>query len=62
MTIKINPDKDFVKDMRKAIKKNNGYCVCALEKTKDTRCMCKDFIEDTEPGNWCRCGLYYKEE
>ena len=27
MKININPDKEFVNDMRKALKDNNGFCV-----------------------------------
>ena len=59
MKIEINPDKDFVAEMRAALKANNGYCPCAIEKTKDTKCICKEFRE-MENGI-CRCGLYKKE-
>ena len=38
---------------------NNGYCPCAIEKTPDTKCMCKEFREQKEPG-LCHCGLYEK--
>lgn len=60
MKIKTNPDKDFVKDIKDDLKKNNGYCPCAVAKNKDTKCMCKAFREQTEAG-YCHCGLYYKE-
>lgn len=43
MKISINPDKEFVNDMRKALKDNNGFCPCAIEKNEDTKCMCKEF-------------------
>ena len=46
-------------DIKKAIKENDGYCVCAVEKTPDTKCMCKDFREMEEDG-LCHCGLYQK--
>lgn len=35
MKININPDKEFVSDMRKALKDNNGFCPCSLEKNED---------------------------
>lgn len=60
MHICLNPDDDFVKEMKKAIKENNGYCPCSPNKTKDTKCMCKDFKGQTTTG-YCHCGLYYKE-
>ncbi len=50
----INPDKEFVSNLRKKIKANNGFCPCQLEKTQDTKCPCKDFRETNE----CHCGLY----
>lgn len=59
MKISLNPDKDFVKEMRDALKDNSGYCPCRIEKTKDTKCMCREFVESNESG-YCHCGLYYK--
>ena len=61
MKIFENPDKKLVKDIRKQLKENDGYCPCKLEKTSDTKCLCKDFREQTSEG-YCHCGLYYKEE
>lgn len=58
MRIAVNSDKEFVKEMSKAIKDNNGYCPCRIEKTKDTKCMCKEF-RDMEEGT-CHCGLFIK--
>lgn len=55
-----NKDKMFVEQMRKALKKNDGYCPCKLEKNINTKCMCKEFREQGTPG-YCHCGLYYKE-
>ena len=54
-----NPDTDFVKEMKKAIKNNNGYCPNSFVKNKDTKCPCKNFREQIENG-YCSCGLYYK--
>lgn len=58
MNIELNPDKQYVKKIRKQIKAAGGYCPSALEKTSDTKCMCKDFREMDE--GMCRCGLYIK--
>lgn len=41
------------------VKANNGYCPCAVLKNEDTKCMCKEFREQTEPG-LCHCGRYEK--
>lgn len=60
MKVRKNPDKDFVEEMRKAIKNNNGYCPCRKEKTEDTKCMCKEFLE--QGLGFCHCGLYEKIE
>ena len=60
MRITVNADKDFVADVRKRIEENDGYCLCALERTSDTKCICKEFLERVEKG-YCSCGLYKKE-
>lgn len=60
MKIRKNPDENFVKEMRKALKNNNGYCPCRKEKTEDTKCMCKEFLE--QGLGFCHCGLYEKTE
>lgn len=59
MKISINPDKDFVANMRKALKDNNGFCPCTIVRNEDTKCMCKEFREMKE--GICHCGLYIKE-
>ena len=41
------------------LKKTGGYCPCRIERTPDTKCMCKDFREQTEPGE-CYCGRFEK--
>lgn len=58
MKIVLNPDEDYVKEIRAALKKNSGYCPCALAKSEDTKCMCKEFREMDE--GMCHCGLYQK--
>ncbi len=64
MKVKQNPDKEYVKSIRERLKANNGYCPCVLEKTPDSKCMCKEFrdmIVRGETGT-CHCGLYITEE
>jgi ferredoxin-thioredoxin reductase catalytic subunit len=56
--IKLNPDKEFVKDFIEKLKDNDGYCPCSISKTPDTKCMCKKFKEQDD--GECHCGLYYK--
>lgn len=46
-------------DIAMLVAANNGYCPCAVEKTPDTRCMCKEFREQEEVGP-CHCGRYEK--
>ena len=43
-----------------AVKANDGYCPCMREKTPDTKCMCKEFREQSI--GECHCGLYVKVE
>lgn len=59
MRIKVTDDVELKEKICQAIRDNDGYCPCRLEKTEDTKCMCKEFLEQ-ESGP-CHCGLYYKE-
>lgn len=58
MKIKLNSDENIVKEIRQKLKDNDGYCPCKLYKNADTKCMCKDFREQSE--GECHCGLYIK--
>lgn len=60
MKILLNPDISIVEDVRRRLKENDGYCPCRLVKNKNTKCMCKEFVEQTTSGE-CHCGLYIKE-
>ena len=60
MIIKQNPDKAYAQRVKDKLRENNGYCPCRLEKTEDTKCMCKVF-RDADEG-MCHCGLYIKEK
>ena len=63
MKIKFNPDSEIVKLVQDGLKKTGGYCPCRLEKTEETKCMCKEFrdqIQDPDFEVFCHCMLYYK--
>ena len=60
MKIELNTDAQYVKEIRQALKDNNGYCPCEVEISPDTKCMCKDFRENVAVGEFCHCGLYKK--
>ena len=63
MEIKLNEDKEIVKVIQDGLKRNGGYCPCKIEKSRDTKCMCKEFREQIEDPNfegYCHCMLYYK--
>jgi hypothetical protein len=49
------------KSVAELVKQNNGYCPCAILKTADTKCICKEFKEKKEPGQ-CHCGRFEKVE
>lgn len=57
--IRFTTDEDVKEVVLRALKNNQGYCPCRLEKTPDTKCMCKEFREQLE--GECHCGLYVKE-
>ena len=56
-----NPDKQKYDEETEAVKNNDGYCPCLLEKTPDTKCMCKAFREQDKPG-LCLCQRFMKIE
>lgn len=60
MAIKLSEDKELVQEIRQELEANGGFCPCRIEKTEDTKCMCKEFREQ-EIGE-CHCGLYVKTE
>ena len=63
MGIRINENQAIVDAIREGLKETGGYCPCRIEKTEDTKCICKDFrekIQDPEFEGYCHCALYYK--
>lgn len=55
---KLNPDAEFVANLRRRIKQNGGYCPCKYDKKPENKCPCQDFRQHRD----CDCGLYLKEE
>ena len=65
MQVTVTSDREHAEKIKEAIKNNDGYCPCAVCKTDDTKCMCKDFrdkITDKSFEGFCHCGLFYKSE
>ena len=65
MAIRFNEDADLVAQIKEGLKRKGGYCPCRLQKTEDTKCICKEFrqqIADPEFEGYCHCLLYYKSK
>lgn len=60
MKIKVIDDAEKVRTVREAIRANDGYCPCQLEKNERTKCVCLNFLEGDE--EICHCGIYRKVE
>ena len=63
MAVKLNENKEIVEKIKEGLKKKGGYCPCRVEKTEDTKCMCKEFREQIADPNlegYCNCMIYYK--
>ena len=43
MKINLNPDQEIVSTIRKGLKRTGGYCLCRMERTEATKCMCQEF-------------------
>lgn len=64
LKIVANPNKEHANKIRERLKNNDNYCPCALQKTPDTKCMCKNFREQVSNGveGYCHCGLWKAEK
>ena len=63
MKITLNPDAEIVKTVKEGLQRTGGYCPCRLQRTEDTKCMCKEVreqIADPDYDGFCLCYLYYK--
>lgn len=58
-TIK-NPDNEMYTEVTKAVDNNSGYCPCSVERTPETKCICKEFREQECEGE-CHCGRFVKK-
>ncbi len=65
MAVTLNQDEEVVKRIKEGLEKTGGYCPCRIERTDDTKCMCKEFREQVKDPNYegyCHCMLYYKSK
>lgn len=53
--------KEVDPSVKALVDQKNGYCPCAVLETPDTKCMCKEFRDQKEPG-LCHCGRFEKFE
>lgn len=58
MKIKVTDDINIRAAIEAALIENGGFCPCQLEQNEDTKCICKDFLEQSSGA--CHCGLYVK--
>lgn len=64
MKIKLNPNEEIVKIIKKGLQRSGGYCPCRTARTEEYKCICQEFreqIKDPEFEGFCHCMLYYKE-
>ena len=65
MKITLNEDAEVVAAVKEGLKRTGGYCPCRLERTPDTKCMCREFreqIADPDFEGYCHCFLYHKSK
>ena len=63
--IRLNTDETLVATVKEGLKMRGGYCPCRMEKSEDTKCICREFREqmaDPDFEGYCHCLLYYKEK
>lgn len=61
--VSLNKDQNIVKRIREGLKQTGGYCPCRLQRSEDTKCICKEFKEQIAAPDfegYCHCKLYYK--
>ena len=65
MAVRLNEDKDVVRQIKEGLKAKGGYCPCRLDKSEENKCICKEFreqIADPEFEGYCHCMLYHKSK
>lgn len=58
MKIDVTKNTQHAELVRAKLRESGGYCPCKLERTPDTKCICKEFRE--QKSGPCHCGLYIK--
>lgn len=53
----LNPDDEFVKNLKKRIKDNGKYCLNKPKGNNDNKCPCKEYRETGD----CACGMYIED-
>ena len=48
MKVTFNENKELVAKVQEGLKRTGGYCPCRLERTPDTKCMCKEFRDQID--------------
>ena len=51
-----NPDTEFLKEFKRKLKNNSGYCPCKIQKISANKCPCEQYRTTQD----CYCGLYIK--
>ena len=65
MAVRLNDNKEIVNEIREGLKHTGGYCPCRVERSDETKCICREFkeqIADPDFEGYCHCMLYYKEQ
>lgn len=63
MAIRLNSDPEVVAAVREGLERTGGYCPCRVDRTEDTKCICREFREqmaDPDFEGYCHCMLYFK--
>ena len=63
MAIRLNSDPEVVAAVREGLERTGGYCPCRVDRTDDTKCICREFREqmvDPDFEGYCHCMLYFK--
>ena len=65
MKVIFNQNEEVVKTVKEGLERTGGYCPCRLDRSDDTKCICKEFreqIKDPDFEGYCHCLLYYKQK
>ena len=65
MKVRYNEDAEVVASVKEGLEHTGGFCPCRLERSEDTKCICREFreqIKDPDFEGYCHCFLYYKEK